>query len=433
MTINTNPFNTLVVNANSNDTILNLFQYFDDPFTTGKIATFNLHNNTLGNGEIKVLLFDQNGQGAPQTVNNFLQYVNSNSYVNSIIHRSISNFIIQGGGFTVNNLDVNTIPTNPPVVNEFSPNRSNTRGTIAMAKLGNDPNSATNQWFFNLANNASNLDNQNGGFTVFGEVLSQNDLNTIDSIASLNTIDARETNPALTDLPVINSPVNDDNDLVRFENVTVSNTPELTFSVQNNTNPSLVTSTINNQGEILFNYQNNTNGVAEITIQATNLLGETQNNTVRVSVIDNLNSPLYRFQNLDRLGTYLFADDAERQDILNKFPQFKEEGYAFNVSKTDDDDLIVFNRFRNTAVSGTYLYAGEAESRNIRQKFPQFIEEGVAFYAYDKDANRGVDIYRMQNTQQPGTYIFVGEDEKNSILQNFPQFKLEGVAFEVLV
>lgn len=433
MTINTNPFNTLVVNANSNDTILNLFQYFDDPFTTGKIASFNLYDNTLGNGEINVLLFDQNGQGAPQTVNNFLQYVNDNDYVNSIIHRSIANFVIQGGGFSINNLNVNTISTNPPVVNEFSPNRSNTRGTIAMAKLGGDPNSATSQWFFNLANNASNLDNQNGGFTVFGEVISQDDLDTIDSIAFLDTIDARGTNPAFTDLPVINSPVNDDNDLVRFENITVNNVPELTFSLENNTNPSLVTPTINNNGQIRLDYQNNASGVAEITIEATNLLGDTQLNTLRVSVIDNLNSPLYRFQNLDRLGTYLFVDEVEKQNVLNNFPQFQEEGYAFNVSKTDDDDLILFNRFRNTAVSGTYLYAGEAESQNIRQNFPQFIQEGEAFYAYDKDANRGVDIYRMQNTQQPGTYIFVGEEEKNNILANYPQFQLEGVAFEVLM
>lgn len=433
MTINTNPFNTLVVNASSNDTILNLFPYFDDPFTTGKIATFNLYDNSLGNGEINVLLFDQNGQGAPQTVNNFLQYVNNNAYDNSIIHRSIPNFIIQGGGFTTNNLAVNTIPTNPPVVNEFSSNRSNTRGTIAMAKLKDEPNSATNQWFFNLTDNASNLDAQNGGFTVFGTVLSQNDLDTIDSIASLPIIEAVGENPSFTDLPVINSPVNDDSDLVRFEDVTITDVPELTFAIQNNNNSNLVTANLNNQGEISLNYNNNTNGVAEITIQGANLLGDTVLNTLRVSVIDNLNSPLYRFQNLDRLGTYLFVDEVERQNVVNNFPQFKEEGYAFNLSKTPDDDLIVFNRFRNTAVSGTYLYAGEAESQNIRQNFPQFELEGVAFYAYDKDANRGVDIYRMQNSQQPGTYIFVGENEKNTILQDFPHFQLEGVAFEVLV
>ncbi|BAQ65254.1 peptidylprolyl isomerase [Geminocystis sp. NIES-3709] len=440
MTIDTNPFNTVAVNVNSNDTIVNLFQYFDDPFTTGKVATFNLYDNTLGSGEIKVLLYDQNGEGAPITVNNFLNYVNDGDYINSIIHRSIvvpTPFVIQGGGFTVNNLKPTTISTNPPIVNEFSVNRSNIRGTIAMAKLDKQPDSATSQWFFNLANNASNLDNQNGGFTVFGQVLSEDDLDTIDSIASLPTIDATGTNPAFRNLPVNVDPnnivVDSDNDLVRFENITVNNLPELTFTIENNSNPNLVTPTINSNGRIRLDYGNNVNGVADIIIKATNLLGETQLNTLRVSVIDNLNNPLYRFQNLDRLGTYLFVDEVERQNVINNFPQFKEEGYAFNISQTEDDDLIVFNRFRNSAVSGTYLYAGEAESQQIRENFPQFIEEGEAFYAYDKNANRGVDIYRFHNTQQPGTYIFVGEEEKNSILANFPQFQLEGVAFEVLV
>lgn len=432
MTINTKPFN-LVINGNSNKAIVNLFQYFDDPFTTGKVASFYLYDNSLGDGEINVLLFDQNGEGAPQTVNNFLQYVNNNAYDNSIIHRSIPNFIIQGGGFTVNDLALSNIPTNPPVINEFSANRSNTRGTIAMAKLGGDPNSATSQWFFNLTDNASNLNNQNGGFTVFGTVLSDDDLNTIDSIASLSTANFSNVNPALTDLPLINSPVEDDSDLVRFQDISVIDVPELNFTIQNNNNPNLVSANINSQGEIELNYNNNSNGIAEITIQGTNLLGESVFNTLRVSLLDNLNSSMYRFQNLDRLGTYLFVDEVERQNVINNFPQFKEEGYAFNVSKTKDDDLIVFNRFRNTAVNGTYLYAEEAESQNIRQNFPQFVEEGVAFYAYDKDANRGVDIYRMQNTQQPGTYIFLGEEEKNNILQNFPNFQLEGVAFEVLV
>ncbi len=64
---------------------------------------------------------------------------------------------------------LNPITSYGPIQNEFSSDRSNVSGTIAMAKVGNDPNSATSQWFVNLGDNSANLDNQNGGFTVFGK------------------------------------------------------------------------------------------------------------------------------------------------------------------------------------------------------------------------------------------------------------------------
>ena len=106
----------------------------------------------------------------------FLNYVNKGAYTNSFIHRSARDtsnnpFVIQGGGFRWQNAapNLSPIPQDPPVENEFRV--SNTRGTIAMAKLESAPNSATNQWFFNLRDtNAENLDNQNGGFTVFGKI-----------------------------------------------------------------------------------------------------------------------------------------------------------------------------------------------------------------------------------------------------------------------
>ncbi|MBL1209571.1 peptidylprolyl isomerase [Geminocystis sp. GBBB08] len=447
MTINVNFFNDLVVNINSNDTTFNLFQFFDDPFTTGKVAKFKLRENSIGTGEINVLLFDQKGKGSPITVNNFVKYVNDGDYINTIIHRSIPNFIIQGGGFTVNNLRVNNVPTDAPILNEFSPERSNIRGTIAMAKLGGNPNSATSQWFFNLVDNSKNLDNQNSGFTVFGKVLPGNNILTVDAIASLPVVDATIINSAFTDLPVnifkadINTlEINNDDDVVRFENITLSNLPELTFTVENNTNPNLVTATINENGRLKLDYANNIKGVADITVKATNLLGESIFDTLKVSVVNNsnlptanLNTPFNRFQNNSRPGTYLFASEIESRNIRQSFANFAEEGLAFFVGDSPDDNLIVFNRFQNTAVPGTYLYAGEAESQNIRRNFPNFVEEGIAFYAYGADANKGVDFYRFQNTQQPGTYIFVAEQERQSILANFPNFREEGVAFEVKV
>jgi len=158
-------------------------------------------------GNIDVNLYDQK---TPATVANFLQYVddgNGNStYANAIIHRSIDNFIIQGGGFTYNggsslndqNLPLDNITSNPAVVNE--PIYSNVRGSIAMAKLGGNANSATNQWFFNLANNAANLDNQNGGFTVFGEI-TENSLAILDQIAAVQKFNK---GGAFTSLPLDN-------------------------------------------------------------------------------------------------------------------------------------------------------------------------------------------------------------------------------------
>jgi peptidyl-prolyl cis-trans isomerase A (cyclophilin A) len=131
-------------------------------------------------GPFEVNLYDQD---TPATVANFLSYVNAGSYDNVVIHRSAANFVVQGGGFSSTGaLPLLGVPANSAVINE--PEFSSVRGTIAMAKLGGDPNSATNQWFFNLGNNSANLDVQNGGFTVFGEVTGTG-MTVVDAIAAL--------------------------------------------------------------------------------------------------------------------------------------------------------------------------------------------------------------------------------------------------------
>lgn len=135
-------------------------------------------------GVIDVQLYDK---AAPLTVANFLKYVKANAFNNSFFHRSVPGFVIQGGGFTWNN-NIAPVTTYAPVKNEYSASRPNVRGTIAMAKLGGNPNSATSQWFFNLNNNGgtppNGLDYQNGGFTVFGKVLFSG-MGVADAIAAL--------------------------------------------------------------------------------------------------------------------------------------------------------------------------------------------------------------------------------------------------------
>jgi uncharacterized protein (TIGR03437 family) len=155
--------------------------------------TVRFHTN-LGDIDVNLL-----PDSAPLTVENFLKYTDRGSYNNSIFHRSVPGFIIQGGGYKVQSSGVTEIPSDPPVRNEFK--LSNARGTLAMAKLGSDPNSATNQWFFNLANNASNLNNQNGGFTVFGRVANDESLAVMDRIAALTVVNAGSP---FDQLPLVN-------------------------------------------------------------------------------------------------------------------------------------------------------------------------------------------------------------------------------------
>ncbi len=106
---------------------------------------------------------------APKTVENFLQYVNDKHYEGTVFHRVIDGFIIQGGGFTA---DMQQKPTRAPIPLEAKNGLKNDRYTIAMARTGN-PNSATSQFYINVANNDMlNAPNPDGhGYAVFGKVV----------------------------------------------------------------------------------------------------------------------------------------------------------------------------------------------------------------------------------------------------------------------
>ena len=151
-----------------------------------------LIETTLGNIEIELL-----DEDAPGTVANFLNYIENDRYNKTFIHRSVPGFIIQGGGFSFIESEVAAVDKFPSITNEFK--GSNTRGTVAMAKLGGDPDSATSQWFINLADNSGNLDGQNGGFTVFARVIG-NGMEIADAIAGLTVVNAGSP---FNDLPVI--------------------------------------------------------------------------------------------------------------------------------------------------------------------------------------------------------------------------------------
>ena len=117
-------------------------------------------------GDIVVALDAAN---APVTVENFLGYVAKKHYDGTVFHRVIDGFMIQGGGFGLENGKLVEKATGKGIVNEGKNGLKNDRGTIAMARTA-DPNSATAQFFINVKDNAALNFPSNGGYAVFGKV-----------------------------------------------------------------------------------------------------------------------------------------------------------------------------------------------------------------------------------------------------------------------
>lgn len=142
---------------------------------------FTVHVST-SMGSFDIELYPEQ---APVTVDNFLAYLQECFYDELLIHRVIADFIIQGGGYTV---DLEPVDTRDPIPNEADNGLSNLRGTIAMARTS-DPHSATSQFFINLKDNPfldfTSETPQGWGYAVFGRVVSGMDV--VDAIAGVTT------------------------------------------------------------------------------------------------------------------------------------------------------------------------------------------------------------------------------------------------------
>jgi cyclophilin family peptidyl-prolyl cis-trans isomerase len=248
-------------------------------------------------GTFDIALF---GQQKPITVANFLNYVDQGRYfmadpnngqiASSFIHRSIPGFIIQGGGFlgTVNSGNTQIEPiavlTFPPIQNE--PGISNTRGTIAMAQFGSNANSATSQWFINLADNGgppNNLDIENnnaGPYTVFGRVVGSG-MTVVDSIAELPRYNFSGAGPDFASLPLRNY---DGTSAVQVSNLVslpgITQISPLAFSAMSDS--ANVSVAVSGTKLLVGGTQV---GTANITVTATDLDGATVQDTFTVNVI----------------------------------------------------------------------------------------------------------------------------------------------------
>lgn len=131
------------------------------------------------------MILELNSAKAPKTVKNFLRYVRSGHYRNTIFHRVIKDFMAQAGGYDKKYIKKSTFAA---IRNEANNGLSNSRGTIAMARTGY-PHSATTQFFINLQDNKfldhTSKTHRGWGYTVFGKVI--NGIKILDKIAAIKT------------------------------------------------------------------------------------------------------------------------------------------------------------------------------------------------------------------------------------------------------
>lgn len=270
---------------------IDLSGFFDETTITGTVVEMSV-NVPTGSEAFYIELFDKQGEArertTPLTVDNFLTYVDDNAYDGSMIHRSVPGFVVQGGGFLSPTVPADQVGSNPQtivpgpnVLNE--PGNSNVRGTIAMAKLGGLPDSATSQWFVNTVDNSGNLDNQNGGFTAFGRVLGTG-MNVVDKMAAAPTYDASGYygNSALDTLPLWTEYTVDPNDPnpppvvlqpEDFLTLQVDRGLEVLYSVTSTATDVLGVAI---DGSSLVLTPQGTNGIAMITVRGTSVADPTE-------------------------------------------------------------------------------------------------------------------------------------------------------------
>ena len=323
-----------------------------------RIARFNLDDNlatrinealgeqlpnVLTQDWIDVSLLEDKLSGAPLTVANFERYIEEEKYTDIILHRLISGFVLQGGGFQWSNdqTSPSSIESFPPVQNEFSSERSNTRGTIAMAKIGNDPDSATNQWFFNLADNSANLDNQNGGFTVFGKTKTQTDLLFVDILASSPVANA---GGVFSSLPYVSLTENTitAHDTVRFKSIEIlDERKEINFelSVNNANQTSLEATRENDQAQISSESVIEQSSLEWLTLRATEKVsGQHLEQLIPVfnSTNDNLTGHQQLLDNALILSSYL---NTERDEVINSVALPKQNESIIDIDQNKSIDL----------------------------------------------------------------------------------------------
>jgi len=261
-------------------------------------------------GNIDLLLYPSL---APLAVANFMAYVNGGDYTDVFFHRHVSDFVLQAGGFAAKNNALATVDGRPAPLNE--PGLSNLQWTIAAAKLGarstsafdaartayqnansglplsdeaigylGNPDSATTDIFINLNDNASNLDNQNGGFTVYGRVSNM----TQATVTSIRELPVGNYGGALSSLPVNAATAPSSPTFAQLVKMNRAfQIPTLSYSIDN-LSPSVASVVIENNQ---LNLNGLTSGTRSVTVTAKDLDNKSVTQTFTITVDTSYQTP----------------------------------------------------------------------------------------------------------------------------------------------
>ncbi|NJL52207.1 MAG: hypothetical protein HC930_08295 [Hydrococcus sp. SU_1_0] len=268
----------------------------------------------------------------------------------------------------------------------------------------------------------------------------------IEAIANLPIVNG---GGALDTVPITDAvePINTD-DLVFLEQVTLVTEEELKFSVTQNSNEKLVSTTITD-GELTLDYAPNQSGEAKITLQATNLLGESvaeefvvkvekaseagvsEASTSEVVDMDLLDSPVFRFLDPDTGIHFYAASEEERAELASSQPDYIAEAPAFIALDPLTGNSAAHEVFTLlNQDTGAYFYTtSEAELTSIQENSPNYIQETSTFSAFTEEQPGTVPIYRFFDTDTETHFYTASTAEKESIEENLPNYNSEDIAF----
>lgn len=294
----------------------------------------------------------------PITRQNFLKYVTDGDYNNSFVHRSVPGFVIQGGASRVINNSIQAVPTDPPISNEFG--ISNTLGTISMAKLGGDPDSATSQWFVSLGANSDILDPQNSGFTVFGR-MTRSTLGNAQIFGDPSTFPIFDYGGIYAELPLFYTHVLNNiliEQLVLFPTVALAPLPAgeagessaLIYTVVSNSSPSVASASILPGGVLNVSPELGQTGSTSIQVRATDSVGNSVDDTfiLTVGASDTFATWASRSAFSDGQSGLLQNPDAD------EWMNLQEYAFLGNPAGTDSSAQVVFQGISGISPAARY-------------------------------------------------------------------------------